>query len=138
MVLQNIPKENIRFSLEQKKIRPTRRLVQISILTSGLGILDIEAQLNSLKIKWIQRLSNPNNALWKDFMLYQLNLTRNYNQDLALFKQKQILRFNSHKHLQKQNNEDIFIHVLIAWLHFISNNFPTPTCIKEILYQPVF
>ena len=26
--------------------------------------------LNSLKTKWIQRLLNPNNAFWKDLMLY--------------------------------------------------------------------
>ena len=31
----------------------------------GLGILDIETQLNSLKIKWIQRLLNLTNALEK-------------------------------------------------------------------------
>ena len=52
----------------------------------GLGILDIETQLNSLKIKWIQRLLNPTNALWKNLMLYQLNLILNYNQELALFR----------------------------------------------------
>ena len=40
---------------------------------SGLGILDIETQLNALKIKWIQRLLNPNNAVWKNLMLYQFN-----------------------------------------------------------------
>ena len=52
----------------------------------GLGILDIETQLNSLKIKWIQRLLNPTNALWKNLMLYQFNLILNYNQELALFR----------------------------------------------------
>ena len=45
----------------------------------GLSILDIETQLNSLKIKWIQNLLNPTNALWKNLMLYQLNLLLNYN-----------------------------------------------------------
>ena len=45
----------------------------------GLSILDIETQLNSLKIKWIQNLLNPTNALWKNLMLYQLNLILNYN-----------------------------------------------------------
>ena len=51
----------------------------------GLGILDIETQLNSLKIKWIQRLLNPTTALWKNLKLYQLNLILNYNLELALF-----------------------------------------------------
>ena len=45
-------------------------------------------------------------------MLYQLNLILNYNQGLALIGQKQILRSTSHKHLQKQNNEDLFIQLL--------------------------
>ena len=69
-----------------QKIQPPRYLAQISIWMIGLGILDIETQLNSLKIKWIQRLLNPTNALWKNLMLYQLNLILNYNQELALFR----------------------------------------------------
>ena len=62
------------FPLEQEKKRPPRHLAQLSIWTIGLDILDIETQLNSLKIKWIQKLLNPINALWKNLMLYQLNL----------------------------------------------------------------
>ena len=63
-------------------------------------------------------------------MLYQLNIILNYNQDLPLFRQKQILRSSSHKHLQKQNNEDFFIQLLNTWLHFTNNNFPVPTSVK--------
>ena len=37
------------------------------------GILDIETQLNALIIKRIQRLLNPNNAVWKNLMLYQFD-----------------------------------------------------------------
>ena len=66
-----------------QKIRPPRYLAQISIWMIGLGILDTETQLNSLKIKWIQRLLNPTNSLWKNPMLYQLNLILNCNQELA-------------------------------------------------------
>ena len=62
------------FPLEQEKKRPPRHLAQLSIWTIGLDILDIETQLNSFKIKWIQKLLNPINALWKNLMLYQLNL----------------------------------------------------------------
>ena len=57
-------------SSEQEKIRPLRRQTQLSIWTIGVGILDIETQLNSLKIKWNPRLLNPTNALWKNDMLY--------------------------------------------------------------------
>ena len=39
------------FLWNRKKIRPSRHLVQLSISTSGLCILDVETQLNSLKIK---------------------------------------------------------------------------------------
>ena len=33
-------------------------------------MLDIDTQLNTLELKWIQRLLNPTNALWKGFMLH--------------------------------------------------------------------
>ena len=80
-------------------------------LRHSLDILDIDTQLNSPKIKLIQKLLNPTNALWKDLMLYSLNidLILNSSQGLAIFRQKQILRYNRYKNLQKQNNEDFFI-----------------------------
>ena len=82
----NTLKRNTQFLLEQEKIQPLRYLAQLLIWMIGLGILDIETQLNSLKIKWIQRLLNPTNAPWINLMLYQLNLILNYNQGLALFR----------------------------------------------------
>ena len=80
-------------------------------LRHSLDILDIGTQLNFLKIKLIQKLLNPTHALWKDLMLYSLNidLILNSSQGLAIFRQKQILRYNRYKNLQKQNNEDFFI-----------------------------
>ena len=39
-----------------------------------------DTKLNSPEIKWIQRLLDPANALWKDLMLYRLNLILNFNQ----------------------------------------------------------
>ena len=68
-----------------EKIRPPRHLAQLSIWKGGLGILEMGTQLNSLKIKWIQKLLNPTNALWKDLMLYRLKLILNSNQDLKPF-----------------------------------------------------
>ena len=108
-------------------------------LRHSLDILDIDTQLNFLKIKWIQMLLNPTNELWKDLMLYRLSidLILNFNQDLALFRQKQILRYNRHKNLQKQNNEDFFIQLLNAWLHFTNNKFPASMPIAESLDQPI-
>ena len=80
-------------------------------LRHSLDTLNIDTQLNSLKIKLIQKLLNRTNAHWKDLILYWLNieLILNSNQGLALFRQKQILRYNWHRNLQKQNNEDFFI-----------------------------
>ena len=96
-------------------------------LRHSLDILNIDTQLNFLKIKWIQRLLTPTNALWKDLMLYWLNidLILKSNQVLDLFRQKQIIRYSRHKNWKKQNNEDFFIQLLNAWLHFTNNKFPT-------------
>ena len=109
-------------------MQPPRRLAQLSIWTSGLGILDIKTQLNSLKIKWIQRLLNPTNALQKNLMMYQLNLILNYNQGLALFKQRWILRSTLVKNIYKNKTMKIS-------LFDFSNNFPVPTSVKIILDQ---
>ena len=94
--------------------------------------------LNSLKITLIQILLNPTNALWKDLILFRLNLILNTNQSIALFRQAHILRSTRHKNLQKQNNEDVFRQLLNTWLHFTSNKFPTSTHIEETLDQPIF
>ena len=85
-------KKNIQFPLEQEEIQTARYLAQLSLWRVRLGILDIDIQLNYIKIKWIQRLLNPTNAIWKDLMLYWLKLILNSEQDLALFRQKQILK----------------------------------------------
>ena len=43
--------KNTQFPLEQKKIELPRDLAQRSIWRGRLGVLDIDTQLNSLKIK---------------------------------------------------------------------------------------
>ena len=126
------------FWWEGKKICLPRHLVQLPIWNGELGILDIDTQLNALKIKWIQKLRNSNNALWKNLMLYRLNLNLKSNQGLALFRQNQILRSTRHSNLQNNNNEDFFIQMLNVWLHFTNNTFPPLTSIEEILDQPLF
>ena len=67
------------FLWKDEKIRLLRHLVQLSIWRCGLGVSDIDTQLNSLKIKWLQKLLNPTHAVWKDLMLYRLNLILNFN-----------------------------------------------------------
>ena len=71
-------------------------------------------------------------------MLYRLHLILDSYEGLALFRQKQILRSNRHKDLQKQYKEYFFIQFLSAWLHFANDNFPTPTFVEEILDQSMF
>ena len=77
-------------------------------------------------------------GLWKDLMLYWLNLILSSNQGVALFRQKQILKSNRHKNLQKQNNEDSFFELLNAWLHFTYKNFPIPASTETFLDRPIF
>ena len=60
----------MQFPLKLEKIRPPRYLAQLIIWMIGLGILDKDTQLNSLQIKWIQRLLNPTNAPSKNLMLH--------------------------------------------------------------------
>ena len=133
-------KKNMQLPLEQQNIRPLRHIAQLLVWKGGLGILDIDTQKkkNYLKITWIQRWLNLTNALWKNLKLYQLNLILNSNQGLALFRQKQMLRSNRHKNLQKQNNEDFFVQLLNAWLHFTNNKFLISTHAEEVLDQPIF
>ena len=52
-------KKNIQYPLEQEKMQPLIHLSQLSILRSGLGISDIDTQLNYIYKKWIQRLLTP-------------------------------------------------------------------------------
>ena len=84
-------KKNLKFPLEQEKLQPSRHWAQLSIWKGRLGNLLFQtgAQLSHIKIKWIQSLPNPTNALWKDFMLYWLKLILNSDQDLALSWPKQ-------------------------------------------------
>ena len=70
--------------------------------------------------------------------MYWLNLILNSNQDVAFVRQKEILRSNRHKNLQKQSNEDFFVQLLNAWIYLAKNNLPTLTSAEEILEQPIF
>ena len=56
--------------MKQEKIQTPRYLAKLFIRRGGLGIFDIDTQLNYIKVKLIQRLSNPTNAVWKDLMLH--------------------------------------------------------------------
>ena len=58
------------FLWDGENICPPRHLAQLPIWKGRLGILDIDTQLDSMKIKWIQRLFHPTHALWKDLMLH--------------------------------------------------------------------
>ena len=90
-------------------------LPQLSIWRSGLSILEIDTQLNSIKIKWIQRLLNPTNALWKDLILYQLlnawlHFTNNKFPTRASIEEilDQPIFLNSHTKLDFSSNKPYF------------------------------
>ena len=139
MLFQNIPKKNMRFPLEQeKKIWPRRRLAQLFISTSALGILYVETQLNSLKIKWIQRLVSPTNALWKNLMLYQLNLILNHNQGLAFFRQNRslgLLVTNTYKN--RTIKISLFSYSMLSYILQITTSLP-PRLQNKFLINPYF
>ena len=101
-----------------EKIRPPSHLAHLSIWRGGQGMLDIDTQLNILKKMDLQVIKSN---LWKDLMLYRLNLILNSNQGPAFFRQKQIVRSNRHENLQKQNNKDFFIRLRNTWQTHIPN-----------------
>ena len=121
-------RKNIRFLPERKNNR-TSQAPSSTLHFEGWTRYFRHRNSKYLKIKKIQMLLNPTSALWKDLTLCRMNLILNYNQDIFLFRQKQILRYNVHQNLQKENNKYLFIQLLNTWLHFIINNFPTPTSI---------
>ena len=84
-------KKNIQFPQEPPKNETYHVIVQLSILKDGVNTLDIDAQLNYLKTKWIPRLWNPTHAFWKDLIQYWLNLIINSNEGLVLFRQHRSL-----------------------------------------------
>ena len=133
MLFQNILKKKL-----QKHTISQLPSSNCSFLRGRLGISDIDIQLKSLKLKWIQWLINCTNALWKDLMLYRLNLILNSNQDLAFSRQKRIIRSKRLTNLQKQKNEDFFIQLPNAWLYFINKNFSSPTSLEEFMTNPYF
>ena len=62
------------FLCHYQKMRPPRHLVQLFIWKGGLGVLDIDTQLNSkLKAKNIQKLSTPTKLKKSYTVLIELN-----------------------------------------------------------------
>ena len=80
----------IQFPLEQEKIQPPSHLAKLSIWRGGLGIFDIDTQLNYMNIKWTQKVIKSHQFCLKRSHV-ALKLILNSDQGLALFRQKQIL-----------------------------------------------
>ena len=99
-------------------------------------MLDINTPLTSLKTKWIQRLLNTTNALWKYLMLYRLNLLLNSNQDLARFKKNKFSALIDTKICTIRIMKISLFSYLV--LYFSNNNIPAPTSTEEFLDQPIF
>ena len=113
-----------------------RNFTQISIWRGRLYMLDINTPLNSLKTKWIQRLLNTTNALWKYLMLYRLNLLLNSNQDLAHIKKNKFSALIDTKICTIRIMKISLFSYLV--LYFNNNNIPAPTSTEEFLDQPIF
>ena len=69
-IKKDIEKRICNILWNRKKIQPPSHIAKLYIWSGGLGIFDTDAQLNYIKMKRIQRLINPTNAIWKDLMLY--------------------------------------------------------------------
>ena len=67
-----------------------------------------------------------------------MNLILNSNQGLGLFRQKRSLGLIDRKIFQKQKNEDFFIQLFNAWIHFTNRNFSNPTPVKESFEKAIF
>ena len=117
------------------KIQPPRHLAKLSIWRGGLGIFDIDPQLNYIIRMHLKVIKSQQCSVERSHVVLKLIL--NSDQGLALFKQTQILTgLLVTKNLQK--SEDFFIQLLNAWLHLTNNNFPAFISIEKILDQPIF
>ena len=117
------------------KIQPPRHLAKRSIWRGGLGIFDIDPQLNYIIRMHLKVTKSQQCSVERSHVVLKLIL--NSDQGLALFKQTQILTgLLVTKNLQK--SEDFFIQLLNAWLHLTNNNFPAFISIEKILDQPIF
>ena len=137
----------LRFTCGEKKIYSTIKksqkivnmiVAQLSIWRGGLGILDKDTQLNSLKRKWIQRSLNSTNALRKELTLYRLNLILDSKQGIGLFRQKQILSFNRTR-IWKNRTMEIFLfsYLMLGYMSPITT-FLSPRLQKKFLTNPYF
>ena len=127
--MENKIEKNCDFLLKGKKW-PPRYLAKLSILRGGLGILDIETQLNSLKLIWIQGLLNATNSLWNNPTLYQLDPILSFNRGLVLVKQKQILGLIDTKICKCRTMKISLVnYLLLAYISPITTSLPS--CLLE-------
>ena len=116
-------------------MQPPRHLAKPSIWRDGLGIFDIDTQLNYIIKMHLKVIKSQQCSVERSHVVLKLIL--NSDQGLALFRQKQILTGLLVTKIYKKS-EDFFIQLLYAWLHLTNNNFPAFISIEEILYQPIF
>ena len=116
-------------------MQPPRHLAKLSIWRGGLGIFDIEPQLNYIIRMHLKVIKSQQCSVERSHVVLKLIL--NSDQGLALFRQKKILTgLLVTKNLQKC--EDFFIQLFYAWLHLTNNNFLAFISIEEILDQTIF
>ena len=121
--------------LEQEKKQPPRHLVKLPIWRDGLGISDIDTQLNYIIIMHLKVIKSQQCSVERSHVVLKLIL--NSDQGLALFRQKQILTGLLVTKITKKMKISLFSYAS-AWLHLTNNNFLAFISIEEILDQPVF
>ena len=116
------------------KIQPPRHLAKLSIWSGGLGIFDIDPQLNYIIRMHLKVIKSQQCCVERSHVALKLIL--NSDQGLTRFRQKQILTgLLSHKKIYKIS-EDFFIQLLKAWLHLTNKNVPAFISIEEALAGP--
>ena len=88
-------------------------------------------------MRWNRSLLTPTNAHWKDVMPYWLKLMLNSDEDLALFRQKQILSGLLVTKLYKKRTMKIslFNYSMLGYISPITTSLPIS--IEDILVQPI-
>ena len=91
-------------------MQPPRHLAKLSIWRDGLGIFDIDTQLNYIIKMHLKVIKSQQCSVERSHVVLKLIL--NSDQGLTLFRQKQIVNYRSTSYKNLQKSEDFFIQLL--------------------------
>ena len=107
-------------------MQPPRHLAKLSIWRGGLGIFDIDPQLNYIIRMHLKVIKSQQCSVERSHVVLKLIL--NSDQGLALLIKK----------VYQKRSKFLYSITLYAWLHLTNNNFSAFISIEKILNQPIF